>query len=674
MMQYYVCSLANEGKGNLVPLLTDNVALIEKFVADHDRPGRAVYSCVNPLKDGAARRCKDSVAAIVTLHVDVDNKRLEEPPETIRQALLEMARSLPFEIRDSGGGFHIYANLKEAYENGTGHYRRAEHLRTRLTEVLCGDPAPNHSAALMRVVGTHNTKYGEPREVTVIKGGEPVDLTDVEAFLDYYPARLFKVREECQPKSADVVDLFTSWQPIDTDAVLVDMPASGEGVNAVQWRLMRALIVREGRTPNEALDIVVNATMAMAEREGLSYEDGKLWTREDEIRAAVPRMNWVLGRLQKEHWEAVDAGRLAADAVPDWLWPEVHEQWTVACHIGLRPQISRNSGGWFVRRPWGAAKEDSADRLKGTDLGGTKTITAHQNKLLAGLMPFVAFDPLTLPAREWMYGRHYQRGMVSLTVGTGGRGKTSLVLVEVIAMVLCMKLLGEQPSTRSRVWYHCGEDDMDELRRRIAATCQRYGVNMNDLEGWLYLTTANEFPLKVAEGYNEVKVDTKLISRITELIEENEIDLAVFDPLVTLHATSENDAGKMSQVIGAFKKIAIQTRCGVELVHHTRKAMPGSDHDATDMRGSSVIHDAARAVRVLNVMNENEAQALSIPIHERTLYVRVDRGKGNFAPPGKAKWVHLVNVDLPNGDEVGVVEFLGASGTRRRPFRGNARG
>jgi hypothetical protein len=55
-------------------------------------------------------------------------------------------------------------------------------------------------------------------------------------------------------------------------------------------------------------------------------------------------------------------------------------------------------------------------------------------------------------------------------------------------------------------------------------------------------------------------------------------------------------------------------------------------------------------------MSEREAEEFAIPPHERSLYVRVDRGKGNFAPPSKATWVHLASVDLPNGDEVGVVE------------------
>jgi hypothetical protein len=210
---------------------------------------------------------------------------------------------------------------------------------------------------------------------------------------------------------------------------------------------------------------------------------------------------------------------------------------------------------------------------------------------------------------------------------------------------------------------------MNELLRRVAAICQRYNLTMKDLECWLFLTSANEFPLRVAEGYNELKIDNALIAHVTAEIEQNAIDLAVFDPFVTLHGSSENDAGKMSRVIDIFKKIASQTECAIELVHHTRKAPPGSngEHDASDMRGSSAIHDAARAVRVLNIMSEREAEEFAIPPHERSLYVRVDRGKGNFAPPSKATWVHLASVDLPNGDEVGVVEpwqHPGAGGPR----------
>jgi hypothetical protein len=229
-----------------------------------------------------------------------------------------LALPLPFEVRETGGGLHVLANLKETYENGTEHYRRAEDLRSQLTHLLCGDPAPNHSAALMRCVGTHNSKYkGEPFEVRVTRAGEPVDLTDIEALLDLYNEPLFELIEE----SADnVVDLDTSYRPIDYDAVLADMPSNGEGVNAVAPRLLRALVIREGLTPDEAVERVVGAVMEAAMRHHLADADGRAWTREAEVRFTIPRMTWVLNRLQAEHWKAVDAGHISADTPPTWLW------------------------------------------------------------------------------------------------------------------------------------------------------------------------------------------------------------------------------------------------------------------------------------------------------------------------------------------------------------------
>src|SRR5205085_5501126 len=34
---------------------------------------------------------------------------------------------------------------------------------------------------------------------------------------------------------------------------------------------------------------------------------------------------------------------------------------------------------------------------------------------------------------------------------------------------------------------------------------------------------------------------------------------------------------------------------------------------------------------------------------------RIDRGKGNYSPAARALWRKFINVELPNGDEVGVV-------------------
>lgn len=61
--------------------------------------------------------------------------------------------------------------------------------------------------------------------------------------------------------------------------------------------------------------------------------------------------------------------------------------------------------------------------------------------------PFEPFDPLTLPPREWLYGKHYQGG-IALPRPWGPAAESSLDLVEMIALCTGRNLLGEQPLER----------------------------------------------------------------------------------------------------------------------------------------------------------------------------------------------------------------------------------
>jgi RecA-family ATPase len=132
----------------------------------------------------------------------------------------------------------------------------------------------------------------------------------------------------------------------------------------------------------------------------------------------------------------------------------------------------------------------------------------------------------------------------------------------------------------------------------------------------------------------------------------------MFDPLVTLHGVGENNAGQMDQVIRIFTRMADSQNCAIDLSHHTRKLAPGSadEYGIDDMRGAGAVKDAMRAVRMLNVMSPKDAESAGVMDIERTNYFRIDRAKANYSGPAKtATWRQFVNVDLPNGDGVGVV-------------------
>jgi AAA domain len=376
---------------------------------------------------------------------------------------------------------------------------------------------------------------------------------------------------------------------------------------------------------------VVDATMKMADAAQLG------WRRDVEENCVTKR---CLSSLKKLH----DEYDPSTGVIPAWLAGEFHQAWGDLLVAGKRPQLTRNTAGWYVR----GLKDGEAK-------GPAKPEVKKLGRVI--LHPFEVTDPQTLPRREYLYGRHFQRRIVSATVAPGGTGKTSLVMVESIAMATARNLLGEQPEARCRVWIHNGEDSRDELKRRVIAVCQYYGIPQEELVDWLFLTSGTEMPLKVANGYSDLKVDNELVEEMTNTILANEIDLVALDPLVTIHSVSENDNGKMDAVVRIFSRMSDICNCAIDLSQHTRKLAPGvQEHTADDARGASSVHDAVRAQRILHVMTADEARNNGIDEMDRRSYLRVDRTKGNTVPPARvATWRRFENVSLPNGDEVGVI-------------------
>ena len=275
-----------------------------------------------------------------------------------------------------------------------------------------------------------------------------------------------------------------------------------------------------------------------------------------------------------------------------------------------------------------------------------------------GAIPFKRFDPTTLQGREWLYGGHYQCGIVTATVGAGGVGKSSLNLVELIAICTGRPLLGEQPVMRCKAWYHNAEERENDIYLRIAALCQHYDIDQDELEGWLFVTSGITMPIKIAVSRGgTAHVDKATTAAIVRTITDNEIRVASFDPLVAHHAAIENATGDMDLVIREFARIANATECSIEIVHHTRKPAPGQEElGVVDSRGAGAIVNAVRSARVLNPMSKSEADGAGVDDVDRQLHFRVDRGKSNMAPPTAARWYKFIGVDLPNAtaDNIGV--------------------
>ena len=650
-MTLYVCSLAISGEtGEPKELFTDDPALAAQFAESEDRrPGRGVYECINPLMSGARHRNLETVAKLQFIYFDLDLQNIEAS----REEVIERLRQLPVGftwVRDSGfGNLHVGIEIKDPPPRGSQEYERAVAVWKRLADKLAADPAPVHPAALIRRVGTHNKKNGGRGLCHQLwNGGGPVDVTELEELDDLLEQPLFTRKQEADaPDEAGGAE----QRPVDIEAELSAM-TNGKAVNDVQIRIIPSLL-RRGEHPGDVLTAVVDETMT---RVGARLN----WTREEEIRIVIKRILSAYKNLLLKDYDP------ATGVIPPWLPGEFHVAWAARLLAGQHPVFGFNPSGFYIRRDQSAAgaaqppnpKTDTAGRAsaRGQDTPKPQKSFGATRRALE-LRPFAPINVAALPPRSWLYGKHYQRRTVSLTAGPGGMGKSSLDMVEAIAMATARNLLGEQPDARLRIWYHNGEDPREEIDRRLTAICQHYDIPQEELQGCLWTTSGTEFPLRVAKGYASLEIDTVLVRQISAAIGANQIDVAIFDPFVTLHSVSEVDTGKMDAVIRLFAGISDENDTAIEIAHHVRKPAAGSaaDYDVHDIRGVAAITDAVRAARVLNRMNEKDAEAAGCEELERLSRFRVDRAKGNYSPAQAAMWRQFINVELINGDEVGVV-------------------
>jgi hypothetical protein len=185
------------------------------------------------LQDTERKRRINTIASIDHLHVDIDVRGLFA---TTKEQIVERVKKmpLPLQLIDSGGGIHVKARLKEPICVGTREYDRACDLRTELMHILCGDSAVNHSAALMRIPGTTNFKYGEPILCRELEPGAPVDLVDIETMADMYQQPIFtrKIGKANGKKNGHEPDILRAAREtrdgsLDIEAALENMEFEG---------------------------------------------------------------------------------------------------------------------------------------------------------------------------------------------------------------------------------------------------------------------------------------------------------------------------------------------------------------------------------------------------------------------------------------------------------------
>jgi hypothetical protein len=273
-----------------------------------------------------------------------------------------------------------------------------------------------------------------------------------------------------------------------------------------------------------------------------------------------------------------------------------------------------------------------------------------------------AGDDIELPLpRQWLLSNQFCRMFLSGLLAPGSTGKSALRLAQCMALASGKPLTGQHVFKRCRVLIVSLEDDRNEVRRRIAAARMHYGIDPDDLRGWLFYSTPRG--VKLAEVRNGSRQIGKLEKLLRAAIDTYKPDLMTLDPFVKLHAMEENDNGAMDFVCDLLVQLAMEYNIAVDVPHHTKKGQLAAG-DADAGRGASSARDAGRLVYTLTRMTQEEAKSFGVKPEERNLYVRLDSAKVNLSPPsGEVTWFRLVGIRLgngdfeyPDGDEVQTVE------------------
>lgn len=273
--------------------------------------------------------------------------------------------------------------------------------------------------------------------------------------------------------------------------------------------------------------------------------------------------------------------------------------------------------------------------------------------------PFTWRDPKAIPPRDWIYGRHLLRRHVSATIASGAVGKTSLKIVEALALATGRSLLGQEVPDRARVWLFNLEDDRDEIDRRLIAAMMHYNIKREDVADYLFVEGETPLIITVTDR-NGTRIRRPVVDGLIDAIKRRSVDAVILDPFVSSHDAPESDNGAMDTIIKhGWINVARDGNCAIDICHHTTKSDATSGMaTAMSARGGGSFIAACRSVQVLNPMSAEDAAKAGLA--GCVGYFSSYGDKQNLTPrTGQRDWYKMESVDLGNAGE-GNLAFMRA--------------
>jgi hypothetical protein len=254
-----------------------------------------------------------------------------------------------------------------------------------------------------------------------------------------------------------------------------------------------------------------------------------------------------------------------------------------------------------------------------------------------------------IPPTPWIVEGLLLERAVTILAGKGGVGKSTMCWHIAAALALGVSF-GHWPAPTSprKVLILSGEDDVDEIERRIIAACQVMGVDRSALKPNLMVW--NNTTIRMLQNdQNTGKVSPlKLYAQVHKLARELDLGCVIIDPLIKVsQGFKESGNEDMEQVITHLANLAIDLRMSVLVCDHFSKGGLSSDQGA--VRGASSKVDAARLAITLAPMSQSDVDKYKPP-GQANSYVQVTDAKSNYSAKVGTVWYRMIPVAIGNGE------------------------
>ena len=216
------------------------------------------------------------------------------------------------------------------------------------------------------------------------------------------------------------------------------------------------------------------------------------------------------------------------------------------------------------------------------------------------------------PDREWVFKRLLPKKIVAALIAAGGTGKSFMAIHMAVASASGGMFLDEFISEKPiKVIYISGEDDQNELHRRLRSAIKNFSASHQSLvdNNLSFIDFSGSFELftnKLSFGETSItETPAKLIKMIQDKL-GNEVGLIIIDPVSRFRGGEENSAPDTTRFVQTIQLLSEQLNSTVLLVHHVNKNARANGTGQNNARGSSALVDGVRLVMELNALSDKE--------------------------------------------------------------------